>query len=103
LDCGHGYSSLNYLKNFAVDKIKIDRSFINGVPDFDNGTIAKVIIELAENFGLQVIAECVETKEQIAFLKENNCFAVQGYYFSCPLPEERLMSWIEDFESQNLL
>jgi EAL domain-containing protein (putative c-di-GMP-specific phosphodiesterase class I) len=45
----------------------------------------------------------VETKEQIAFLKENNCFAVQGYYFSCPLPEERLMSWIEDFKSQNLL
>jgi diguanylate cyclase (GGDEF)-like protein len=102
-DFGTGYSSLNYLKNFAVDKIKIDRSFIKGVPDFDNGTIAKVIIELAENFGLQVIAEGVETKEQIAFLKENNCFAVQGYYFSCPLPEERLMSWIEDFKSQNLL
>ena len=101
-DFGTGYSSLSYLKNFAVDKIKIDRSFVKGLPQFDDGTIAKVIIELAHNFNLQVIAEGVETEEQIDFLHKNNCSIVQGYYFSRPLPESKLIEWIQNFNNQTI-
>ncbi|URN84474.1 EAL domain-containing protein [Acetobacterium wieringae] len=94
-DFGTGYSSLSYLKKFAVDKIKIDRSFIKGIPHYDNGTIAKVIIELASNFNLQVIAEGVETPEQIDFLLKNNCHIAQGFYYAKPLDEDRLLTFME--------
>lgn len=94
-DFGTGYSSLSYLNKFAVDKIKIDRSFIKDIPTFDNGIIAKVIIELAGNFNLQVIAEGVETVEQIDFLLKNNCQIAQGYYYAKPLPEDKLLAFME--------
>ncbi|WP_303871502.1 EAL domain-containing protein [Acetobacterium wieringae] len=94
-DFGTGYSSLSYLKKFAVDKIKIDRSFIKGIPHYDNGTIAKVIIELASNFNLQVIAEGVETPEQIDFLLKNNCHIAQGFYYAKPLDEDGLLTFME--------
>ncbi len=95
-DFGTGYSSLSYLKKFAVDKIKIDRSFIKGIPQYDNGTIAKVIIELASNFDLQVIAEGVETTEQIDFLLKNHCFIAQGFYYAQPLDEGELLTFLEE-------
>lgn len=94
-DFGTGYSSLSYLKKFTVDKIKIDRAFIKDIPDHDDGAIAKVIIELAENFNLQVIAEGVETTEQIAFLKKNQCHLAQGYYYAKPLSEEELLVFLK--------
>ena len=100
-DFGTGYSSLSYLKKFAVDKIKIDRSFIKGIPHYDNGTIAKVIIELAGNFNLQVIAEGVETPEQIDFLLKNNCHVAQGFYYAKPLGEDELLAFMEASKRDN--
>ena len=86
-DFGTGYSSLSYIKKFPIDKIKIDRSFIKDYPHYDNGSIAKTVIELSHNLDFSVIAEGAETEEQIEFLEKNNCDSVQGYYFYKPLTE----------------
>ena len=86
-DFGTGYSSLSYLKHFPVNTLKIDRCFIQDITtDRHYATISLAIIDLAHSLSLQVIAEGVETAEQIQFLKENNCDQVQGYFFSPPLP-----------------
>lgn len=95
-DFGTGYSSLSYLKKFSVDKIKIDRAFIKDIPKNDNGAIAKVIIELAGILNMGVIAEGVETEEQMDFLLENNCKEFQGFLFSKPLPEEKLLGLLKE-------
>lgn len=89
-DFGTGYSSLNYLRQFPIDRLKIDRSFIMGIPDIDNGSIANIIIELAKSLNLKVIAEGVETIEHLKFLKERNCDEMQGYYFSKPLSVDKI-------------
>lgn len=94
-DFGTGYSSLSYLKKFAVDQVKIDRAFIRDIPYKDNGVIAKVIIELSDHFGLDVIAEGVETKEQEAFLLENNCQKAQGYYYYHPMKQEDIQKRLQ--------
>ena len=86
-DFGTGYSSLSYLKHFPVNTLKIDRCFIQDITtDRHDATISLAIIDLAHSLSLQVIAEGVETAEQIQFLKANNCDQVQGYFFSPPLP-----------------
>lgn len=86
-DFGTGYSSLSYLKHFPVNTLKIDRCFIQDVTtDSHDATISLSIINLAHSLSLQVIAEGVETFEQIQFLKEHGCDRIQGYYFSQPLP-----------------
>lgn len=84
-DFGTGYSSLKYLQNLNFDKLKIDREFIKDYPEHDTGNIAKTILNLADQMDLRVIAEGVETYEQFAFLKDNNCQEIQGYYFYKPL------------------
>lgn len=90
-DFGTGYSSLNYLKNFPIDSIKIDKSFVNEIMrDHNDAIIVKAIITLAHNLHMQVIAEGVETKEQLDFLKNYRCDVTQGYYFSKPLPAEKI-------------
>nr|WP_247664739.1 EAL domain-containing protein [Pseudoalteromonas sp. MMG010] len=90
-DFGTGYSSLSYLKRFPVDVLKIDRSFIMDIPDDDNDAeITAAIIAMAQKLNLDVVAEGVETVEQIEFLQKNNCFIVQGYYYSKPIPEQEL-------------
>ena len=86
-DFGTGYSSLNYLKRFPIDKLKIDQSFIRDCTnDVNDQTIIKTVILMAHLLKLQVVAEGVETKEQAAFLLQQNCVDAQGYYFSKPVP-----------------
>ncbi|WP_291635215.1 EAL domain-containing protein [Clostridium sp.] len=100
-DFGTGYSSLAYLKNYVVDKLKIDRSFIKDIPYNDDGTIAKTIINLSKGLGIKVIAEGIEEKEQLEFLLKNGCDEVQGYYYSKPIPEDEIIAYIRGFDTKN--
>ncbi len=92
-DFGTGYSSLTYLKRLPIDTLKIDQSFISEIPgESDDAAIVTTIIAMAQQLNLEVIAEGVENKEQVNFLKENHCNQFQGYYFDRPFP-------LKDFES----
>jgi diguanylate cyclase (GGDEF)-like protein/PAS domain S-box-containing protein len=89
-DFGTGYSSLSYLKQLPIDQIKIDQSFIrNMTSDIHDEMLVKTIIEMAKNFKIDVIAEGVETKDQLSLLQQLGCIAFQGFYFSKPVPAEQ--------------
>jgi len=89
-DFGTGYSSLSYLKRFPIDVLKIDQSFVRDIPtDQDDAAIASTIITMAHSLGLKVVAEGVETLEQLNFMRKHRCDAMQGYYLSKPLPPEQ--------------
>ena len=91
-DFGTGYSSLSYIKRFPVDILKIDRSFVKDIPEDPNDMeITAAIIAMAQKLNLQVIAEGVETEAQMTFLAKNNCYIVQGYYYSPPLSEAEIL------------
>jgi diguanylate cyclase (GGDEF)-like protein/PAS domain S-box-containing protein len=86
-DFGTGYSSLSALKSFPIVRLKIDKSFVKDLPDNENDkAIAAAVISLGHKLNLMVIAEGVETEQQLMFLRDNDCDEIQGYYFSKPVP-----------------
>jgi len=90
-DFGTGYSSLNYLKHFPIDRLKIDQSFVRDiVTEKDDAAIVEAIIAMARTLGIAVIAEGVETREQLEFLRGRHCHEMQGYYFARPMPIDEM-------------
>jgi EAL domain-containing protein (putative c-di-GMP-specific phosphodiesterase class I) len=95
-DFGAGYSSLSYLKNFPIDRIKIDRSFVKDISNNPSDrAIVEVIIAMAGKLGLDLVAEGVETLDQLEFLKSRGCNDIQGYYFHRPLPEAQFVELLK--------
>ena len=102
-DFGTGYSSLAYLKEIPVDELKIDKSFVMDVEENDNdAVIVKSTIDLAHNLGLKVTAEGVETKGALDLLDILDCEYAQGFYISRPIPTDKIVSWVEEWEGNYL-
>lgn len=102
-DFGTGYSSLSYLNRFPLNYLKIDKSFVQHITSLkDKQAIVDCIIMMSHRLHIQVVAEGVETKDQVKLLKEMGCDIIQGYYFSKPLPGNELMDFIELWEIHKL-
>lgn len=100
-DFGTGYSSLSYLKRLPVDIIKVDRSFIKDIPEDESDMeITAAVIAMAHKLKRKVVAEGVETPEQVSFLRENNCEYIQGYYYSQPVPESEVVAKIHHINNK---
>jgi EAL domain-containing protein (putative c-di-GMP-specific phosphodiesterase class I) len=97
-DFGTGYSSLSYLHNFPIDVLKIDRSFINRIgPEGQNSEIVRTILGLARSLNLRVVAEGIETPEQMRQLRRMGCHYGQGYLFSRPLDGPAIASLVDEW------
>ncbi|SFN90888.1 diguanylate cyclase (GGDEF) domain-containing protein [Formivibrio citricus] len=96
-DFGTGYSSLSYLKQFPIDSLKLDKSFVDGLPDNeDDIAISQAVIAMAHSLRLTVIAEGVEKEEQLEFLRKNGCDTVQGYIISRPIPADAFALLVQE-------
>ena len=103
-DFGTGYSSLMYLKTFPIDTIKIDRSFVKDVTtDSDDRAITQAIVSMAHSLKLEVVAEGVETKEQLELLRSQSCDIIQGYLFSKPVPPEDIAPFLSNDTAKKIL
>ena len=101
-DFGTGYSSLCYLKRLPIDKLKVDKSFVQDISfDSDDEAIVSTIIAMAHNLKMSVIAEGVETETQLQYLRDRNCDEVQGYFYSKPLTADQLESYIRHHEKES--
>lgn len=101
-DFGTGYSSLSYLRGLPLDKIKVDKSFVQDVLlDEDDATIVRAIIQLGRSLNMEVIAEGVETAAQEAYIVAQGCNEGQGYFYSKPLPAPALLDWLREFERRS--
>ena len=97
-----GYSSFSYIKQFAIDKIKIDRTFIKDTPqDEDDAAIVEAIIAMAKRLKLKVVGEGVETAEQLSFLRRAGCDVVQGYLLGRPMPRDEATQRLKDNDWPN--
>ncbi|WP_350133441.1 EAL domain-containing protein [Nitrosomonas sp.] len=100
-DFGTGYSSLTYLKRFPIDKLKIDQSFVRGLAhDPNDREIAATIIAMARGLKLSVLAEGVESEQQLAFLRQHGCDYYQGFLFHRPAPAKELEAWLREHSAQ---
>jgi diguanylate cyclase (GGDEF)-like protein/PAS domain S-box-containing protein len=98
-DFGTGYSSLSHLKRLPADILKVDQSFVRGIPENKNDkTLVATIINMGHNLGLGLVAEGVENEEQLRFLEAHNCHEVQGFFFSKPLPAESLQTFMDTWK-----
>nr|WP_246596218.1 EAL domain-containing protein [Bacillus alkalicola] len=98
-DFGIGYSSLTHLVDLPINEVKLDKNFIRNITvDSKKSTIVQVILELSNNLGLDVVAEGVETKGELEYLKGINCKEIQGFYFSKPLSKEEIFEFLTDKE-----
>jgi EAL domain-containing protein (putative c-di-GMP-specific phosphodiesterase class I) len=95
-DFGTGYSSLSYLRDFPIDSVKIDRSFVNEVTSVHEDTsIVKAVISMAQSLGLRVVAEGVENLDQFQFLRAHSCDEAQGFLFSQAVPPDEFAALLE--------
>ncbi|MBS7349004.1 MAG: EAL domain-containing protein, partial [Comamonas sp.] len=101
-DFGTGYSSLAHLKRFPIDVLKIDQSFIRDIPaSADDMAISRAVIAMGQSMGMEVLAEGVETQQQLDFLRQHGCNAFQGYFYSRPLPAPAFEALLQQ-EAQRL-
>jgi EAL domain-containing protein (putative c-di-GMP-specific phosphodiesterase class I) len=101
---GIGHTSISYLKKFPISTIKIDKSFIKGIPNNpDDSAIVSAFIALSRQLGIVVVAEGVETAEQVQFLSEQQCDVIQGYFLSDPLPADKIKSQLSKLSEEVLM
>jgi EAL domain-containing protein (putative c-di-GMP-specific phosphodiesterase class I) len=101
-DFGTGYSSLSYLQKFPVDVLKIDQSFVGDLSiDSNDAKLVSTIISLGKSLNLHIIAEGVETLEQLEFLKAHQCEEAQGYYFSKAVEPQAFALWMSEWEQRH--